>query len=320
MNSLATQMLIKHIGGENAANLEDDGLFLINTNYIGFFDKGLKDPECRKMLIEYFKKKEKWLTIKDHFKAAYEQGATFEAIKKELDYVNSHKYHFAEHEGKCLDLTESITLHRKQMDDRDYFAYFFAYRLSKRDLNRIKDFLGYSLNVHFENDIREFIHFLEDVVIPMHKVLIGSDRVNSILKILNVGNPHPLEVKVKSRKIKIVAEVPLSDFFNEGYAKQENAIIFRTEIVKKIIVVNGKRVPGAKGILNKIVGYLYRDCRVWRPDLTLPEISKTLQVECGLDKLNDQFFQTDRMLLVGNLKPKLDGIKWIRSSKNPLNG
>lgn len=217
MTPKAAQKLIELHAGEKSSLLDDETLFLIDTNYIGYFDNGLTDPECRDQLIDLFSRKNKWLKISDAFKTEFDQGVSFDEIKKELEFTRPNQVHFAEFEGLCIDLTEGITLKKDDYIDRDFFDFFFAFRLSRKDLSRIKDFLSFNLKIHFNSDIRDFKAFLENVIVLKHATLLGDFHLTALSNILKIGEMNePNDTPAHATKKYTQAQIALSIYYRQA--------------------------------------------------------------------------------------------------------
>lgn len=196
-SSKVTRNLIKFHSNKlttSTSGLEDVALFLVDINYIAYIDKGINDPECRKMIIDFLQQKDHWINITDLLyrmypeeqksnhsnRAAYEIIIADPAFKHDLN-----RYHFSLSQGECLDLFEKVTLQRNEFVDRDFFNYFFTYRLSKIELDKVKDFLTFSLHNHFENDVKEFSYHLKFVIIPKYSYLLDDDKIKILSTLLS---------------------------------------------------------------------------------------------------------------------------------------
>lgn len=181
--------------------LEDEMSFLIDTNYIAAIDKGISDPTCRPKLIEYFQRKDCWVDIKEVLFEMYpDERNHIQTAKEAYDIIsndpgfkyNLDRFYFNDLQGQCLDLCKGISLGRSTYIDRDFFDFFFSYRLSKRELERVRHFLEYNLLVHFGNDTAEFIKTMTLVIIPKYTELIGEARIRIIKVICEDLSPECL--------------------------------------------------------------------------------------------------------------------------------
>lgn len=172
--------------------LDDNFRFLIDTNYIAMVDNGTADPECRRQLISFLTAKKQWKRIEDVWEkicslpkpphALIFDDSLIEKLRNDSVFrFHSDKYQFDFPTRSCLNLTEAITLTKGDFIDRDFFDYFFAFRFSKVSINRVRDFLSFCFQVHFNRDIREFTHFLQATIITKHSELVGHDKI-SLLK------------------------------------------------------------------------------------------------------------------------------------------
>jgi hypothetical protein len=320
--------MLVNLHGENPSLLEDICLFSINTNYIGYFDKGLEDIECRKKIIEYFSHKNLWRKMEIVFKEVYPADIYTKETMLNDPHFKGHKYEWNASQGYCLDLTESFLITKNGYIDRDFFDYFFAFRLSKIAISRVLQFLSYNLVSQFGGDIitkqniknhsdifSEYFFYLKRVMLAEYSNLIGQERTLIINDYISSGS-HGSKPKGKTKET-VIKEIPLMDFFSSEYEKQKNADLFRTEIIDKILKTNTKLIPGAKAVLNQVVNYLYYEKKIWRSDLELLSIAHTLKKETGFTKLNHQAYQKDRIQhATPDLESKLQKIAWLKPKKS----
>jgi hypothetical protein len=214
---IVDRMLI-NLHGENAPLLEEHVLYSIDTNYIGYIDGGLKDPECREKLIEYYTHKGLWRKMEEAFKEVYPHHEySKEAMLKDDHFGHPHVRHNYEWnvpQGECLDMTEAIKLERTKYVDRDFFQYFFSYRLSARDSARLFDFLTYNFIHQFGGDIvtvenirdhkglfDAYYLFLERVIIADYAGMIGENKIKIIRDYISTksstttSEPSTIELK-----------------------------------------------------------------------------------------------------------------------------
>ncbi len=320
-------------GGENSVHEESILLSQINTNFISVIDRGHQDPVCRERLCEYFGRKGLWRSIDELFNEAYPNTKAESSLlswSEKVDLLEGRniphtgpfhggltggygasQLHFNTPQGLYLDLQEFVLLERNAQIDRDFFSYFFAFRLSKREFNEVNNFLIVNFTTQFGSEINPFMDFVRHELIPTYKKLIGPRRVSMLRAFLKKIQGKAPYVRVKEVRIK---ERSLQEFFGNAFDGKKNAELFRTHIIHRILERDGKKVPGAKGKLNMVVNYLLYQRQIWRQDLELKTIAETLRRECHFKTLNSKGFQKDQIKEVDQaLEKALNSINWVKS-------
>lgn len=334
MISKGIQKLIMRHSGENSVHEESILLSQINTNFISVIDRGHQDPVCRERLCEYFGRKGLWKSIDDLFNDAYPNTKAESSLlswSAKVDLLEGRniphtgpfqggltggygesQLHFNTPQGLCLDLQEFFLLERNAQIDRDFFGYFFAYRLSKREFSEVNNFLIVNFTTQFGSEINPFMDFVRHELIPTYKRLIGPRRVSILRAFLKKIQGKAPYVRVKEVRIK---ERSLEELFGDGFENKKNAELFRSVVIHRILEKDGKQIPGAKRKLNMVVNFLFYQRKVWHQDLELKTIADTLRKECHFKTLNPKGFQRDQIKEVDHaIEKALDRISWIKST------
>lgn len=332
MISNALQILINRTSAENALHEETKALSLIDTNLISVFDNGHRDPICREKLIDYLARKNQWKSINDLFSQCFPMARneipllTFEQkagiidgssrpLKPEFQSLlcgyGDKQLYFNTVQGLYLNLQDNVVLDKDAQIDRDFFGYFFAYRLSKKEPNEILNFLLVTFTVHFNEEIISFLEFCRHEIIPNYRALLGTKRIAVVRAFMKKVQSKAPYSRIKEVKLK---EKSLDEFFNEGFNGKKNAELFRTQIIHGLLEKEGKQIPRAKEKLNMVVNYLFYQNKIWRQDLELKTIADTLKKELRFKTLNPKGYQKDQIKDVdGSVENFLSKINWIKS-------
>lgn len=207
-----TRMLVEHHAGKIEASpglIEDITLFEINTNYIAVFDKGIEDNICRKKLIEYLELKGKWKALPEVLRSMYPEDMSIEVAKPDLLALPDFKYrydlgyfHFSSDSKRCIDLAESLTLNKDEYIDRDFFYFFFCYRLHSRQLERIIDFLSYVCKFHFDGNVNDFIYAISNIVVTKYKKLVGPERIRILNDLVSLARQQVTTTSSLTNEVK----------------------------------------------------------------------------------------------------------------------
>jgi hypothetical protein len=184
----------------------------INLEWIGGADGGSTDPSCRAMILEFIA----YLNPKEYLTTAEKLVNGFSGIyKKEFEelsseeFVNftraklSRNYEFEGQEAISLIFNHEINYQRSDFH-KDFFPYFFSYRLSKLSFVRLKDFLVYNLERNFKNNLDELTFFVKDVAFRQFNSLVDKDKMDASLNCLevlrnellpNVASPSAREIQ-----------------------------------------------------------------------------------------------------------------------------
>ena len=260
MLSKPLQMLIEKISGIDAPHVESIALSLIDINLISVSDKGHNDPTCREKMLDFLGRKGYWKSIdqlfidtlgphsQDFKHLSWVEMTDILQGKRSIVMEGGHRlfgtwYHFNSEQGLYLDLQESIILNKDAIIDRDFFAYFFAYRLSKKTHNEVHKFLIVALVKHFDNQVFELIDFCRHEIIPNYRRLLGKNRIEMIRSFIKkIQNKAPY---TRAKTIQIKTK-PLNEFFTDGYDGTKCAELFRIHVVHRILKNEGKPVTGIK--------------------------------------------------------------------------
>lgn len=202
-----------------------------------------------------------------------------------------------------VNLNQPIEVH----PDHEDFPLLFSFRLSKTK-HPVK-----FLEFHFVNTFNQDRKTFRLLLTQLDKSII-SERI----ELVNEWSEQNLKTKEIKKPFKMVKDTPLSEFFVFNYALEENADLFRTQIIDKLLKdKNAQLLPGAKKVLLQVVSFLQGN-NVWRNDLSLGEIANRLKKEVPFPKLNEQYFQRDRRpaAITKKIQTHLTNIKWILNKKS----
>jgi len=212
-----TALSANYSSSEERRYMDDIGNFSIDINYISFLDKGYDDPECRKKLIGFLGDKGCWKKIENEWenicslmkpeKAVFNEDLISKLKHDTVFRFKERIYHFNFAQGLLLDLEDSYMLQPNEFIDRDYFDYFFAYRLSKRDLNQLQGFLSFNFHYHFNQDVHQYTAFIRDVILKKHHDLIGKDRFDLISSIFKEDSPATNSINYDNISPTIIAYI-----------------------------------------------------------------------------------------------------------------
>lgn len=325
------QKLIQVTAGENATDAETVLKSIININLIAFGDNGINDPGCRENIIDFLGRKDLWRSIDKLFIETFgELAGQFEHLTwlqkaealsgKRALFINGsqpiypHLY-FNHEQGLYINLKDDITLDKDTIVDRDFFGYFFAFRLSKRDLGEVISFLIVNYHAHFQEETVAYIDFLRRQIIPQYRKMLGKARIENIRAYIKKLTRKAPYVKVKVVKIKTRA---LEEFFSSEYNGAECAVHFRQYVIHKLIVDKAISNLRIKQKI-RIVTDLLKARKIWRDDLELATIADTLKKEFRIDRLSSKVFQGESPMTDPNIEAAFNKINWPKSTrKNPL--
>lgn len=324
------QKLIQVTAGENATNAETVLKSIININLIAFGDNGINDPGCREKIINFLARKDLWRSIDTLFNETFgELAGQFQHLTwlqkaealngKRALFINGsqpiypHLY-FNLEQGLYINLKEDITLDKDVIIDRDFFAYFFAFRLSKRDLGDVIPFLIVNYHEHFQEETVAFLDFCRHQIIPQYRKMLGKARIEAIRAYIKKVTRKAPYVKVKVVKIK---SRPLEEFFTSEFNGAECAILFRQAIVHKL--VTDKTISTLR-VRQKIrmISDLLKARKIWRDDLELATLAETMKKEFRIERLSSKVFQGTSPKTDPYVEVAFNKINWPKTTrKNP---
>jgi hypothetical protein len=166
----------------------------INLQWIAGRDGGSTDPPCREMILDFFNyldPAEYLIPLEKIVKRFSKVHKTeFEARSKEefLDYLKAKlndKYEFTD--SNVILLGQDIEICYQRSDfHKDFFPFFFSYRLSKRPFVRIKDFLTYNLTRNFEGNLDGLLYFVKDVISKQTNAPVDKNKTEAALNCLEL--------------------------------------------------------------------------------------------------------------------------------------
>jgi hypothetical protein len=224
--------------------------------------------------------------------------------------IYPHLY-FNHEQGLYINLKDDITLDKDTIVDRDFFGYFFAFRLSKRDLGEVISFLIVNYHAHFQEETVAYIDFLRRQIIPQYRKMLGKARIENIRAYIKKLTRKAPYVKVKVVKIKTRA---LEEFFSSEYNGAECAVHFRQYVIHKLIVDKAISNLRIKQKI-RIVTDLLKARKIWRDDLELATIADTLKKEFRIDRLSSKVFQGESPMTDPNIEAAFNKINWPKPLK-----
>jgi hypothetical protein len=159
----------------------------IDTSHIMSVDRGLHDAECREKLKQYYSHKGKWKPLKEIFGVSmYSQPD----LANDPDFTRQQEYYVIDSASNSgIDFTAGIRLARTEYVDKDFFNYFFSYRMLKRGLPGLYDFLDFNLQEQFDANFYEFKIYLEKIFIPLFRNILREERIDVINSYLDARAP-----------------------------------------------------------------------------------------------------------------------------------
>jgi hypothetical protein len=292
IHSIARLKLIEYQAGKlniDPAGLEDAALFIVNTGNIATFGNGLDDELCRSTIVDFLRRKDQWTPITEVLYDMYPSERENNLSPKEAYEIilndpgfkyNLNRYYFNLPQGNCLDLCANVTLNREAYIDRDFFHFFFAYRVAKVSHERVKDLLSFVLQFHFNENIDDFAGSIS-ILISKHRDMFDEWKFIFLAELIQPDKKYHDSTNHETFTIKTaVKDIKLYLYLTAELSKMPG--VFKIDIEGNIMIQNSK-LKGKKSLLLGLVDALisknyFRTDIVWNREARRLLIKETFGV------------------------------------------
>lgn len=206
-----------------------------------------------------------------------------------------------------------LTYTKNDIEEREYFTYFFAWKIAVIKLEQLDDFIKYHFTENFKNDWDEYGRFLHILLMNYEGTLLSSNQAILIQKWIE-SNPYTVHIPTNQSENNLKTD--------DKFKKNGRKPVEKIEIPKPIKRTgkNDKRTIFTKEETGKLFSYLAQLNCVFtsKPDMSKKSFASAIEVLTGFSAGQMEEYLIYESWMPKNKKDKisiLENLKELINSK-----